>query len=218
MAYMSNDERREQLLAAASKVIREQGLAKATTRRITDTAGAPVGTLYYCFRGKEDLLGAVTRRLGSGGHVLSRSRIIPGMGVAEAAAAILDAFGEWLAEPEAKTLSEYEIYIWANLHDDYREMPTQVYGEWTDNLQTLLTAAERADDPPRDTRAIAQLLLALIDGYNLQGQLLGEDLMLTNSKRLSRIIGLAVDNGEFDLPAAKTTARPRREGNAKRRT
>lgn len=211
MPHMTNDDRREQLIEAASKVIREEGLAKATTRRIADAAGAPLGSLHYCFRGKEDLLAAVTRRLGSGGHVLSEHRVIPGMGLAEGAAAILETFAEWLTEPEAKTLSEYEIYIWANLHDDYRDMPAEVYQGWIDRIQKMLASAERDDEPPRDTVAIARLVLALIDGYNLQGQLLGDDAMLAYSKQVSRVIGQAIENGEFDLPLGEPAAgRPRR--------
>jgi TetR/AcrR family transcriptional regulator, regulator of biofilm formation and stress response len=211
MPHMTNDERREQLIDAATKVIREEGLAKATTRRIADAAGAPLGSLHYCFRGKEDLLAEVTRRLGSGGHELAERRVTPGMGVAAAAALALESFAEFLAQPEEKTLSEYEIYIWANMHDEYQEMPAEVYRGWASRIQAILKSAERDDEPARDTYAIARLVLALVDGYNLQGQLLGEDALMAYSKQIGGVISRAIANGEFDVKAkSAATARSSR--------
>ncbi|MQS10352.1 helix-turn-helix domain-containing protein, partial [Streptomyces alkaliphilus] len=50
------EERRTQLLTAASEVMREQGVAAATTRAIAERAGLPHGSVHYCFGGKTALL------------------------------------------------------------------------------------------------------------------------------------------------------------------
>ena len=62
MAYLSADDRRESILDAAVDVIASEGLAKMTTRRIAERAGAPLGALHYCFRNKEELLDLVFNR------------------------------------------------------------------------------------------------------------------------------------------------------------
>jgi AcrR family transcriptional regulator len=55
-----NDEgRRDDLIAAATKVIVRDGVAAATTRRIAAEAGVPLGTVHYWFASKDDLLTAV---------------------------------------------------------------------------------------------------------------------------------------------------------------
>ena len=48
--------RRAQLISAARTVIAREGVAAATTRRITEEAGLPHGAFHYWFAGKEELL------------------------------------------------------------------------------------------------------------------------------------------------------------------
>jgi AcrR family transcriptional regulator len=52
---------RERALAAAERVIRAKGLARATTKEIAHAAGCSEGTLYNHFKGKEDLFLCVLR-------------------------------------------------------------------------------------------------------------------------------------------------------------
>ncbi len=51
--------RRNELIAAAARLIAREGVAAATTRRIAAEAGIPLGKLHYWFAGKDDLLAAV---------------------------------------------------------------------------------------------------------------------------------------------------------------
>jgi AcrR family transcriptional regulator len=48
--------RRAQLISAARAVMAREGVAAATTRRITEEAGLPHGSFHYWFAGKEELL------------------------------------------------------------------------------------------------------------------------------------------------------------------
>lgn len=59
-------ERREQLLDAAVEVMRLRGVAAATTRAVTTTAGLPHGAFHYCFHSKDDLFDALLERELSG--------------------------------------------------------------------------------------------------------------------------------------------------------
>src|SRR5580658_4822405 len=46
---------RNQLITAAIEVVTRDGLAAATTRRISEQAGLPLGTFHYWFSNKEEL-------------------------------------------------------------------------------------------------------------------------------------------------------------------
>jgi AcrR family transcriptional regulator len=59
VAYLSAEERRRTIIDAAIEVIANEGLARATTRRIAERANAPLGALHYCFRNKEELIQVV---------------------------------------------------------------------------------------------------------------------------------------------------------------
>ncbi|MGW2182462.1 TetR/AcrR family transcriptional regulator [Streptomyces sp. NPDC001732] len=63
MTRRSAEERREQLVEAALKVMIRDGVAKATTRAIVGEAGLPLGAFHYCFRSKEELLHGVIERI-----------------------------------------------------------------------------------------------------------------------------------------------------------
>ncbi|WP_279579831.1 TetR/AcrR family transcriptional regulator [Fodinicola feengrottensis] len=52
---MSADERRQDLVAAAIRVLARDGVAKASTRAIVAEAAMPLGFFHYCFRSKQEL-------------------------------------------------------------------------------------------------------------------------------------------------------------------
>ena len=62
-------ERREQLIAAAARVIARSGYDAATVRDVAREAGVSTGVIAYYFEGKDDLFAHVLR---------SASRVVPG--------------------------------------------------------------------------------------------------------------------------------------------
>lgn len=62
MARMALRERREELIAAAIRVVTREGVAKTTTRSIVREAGMTLGVFHYCFDSREDLLEQVITR------------------------------------------------------------------------------------------------------------------------------------------------------------
>ena len=56
---VSAQNRREQLLEAAIRVMSKEGLDRATTRRIAEVAGTTQGVFHYAFQDKNELLTAV---------------------------------------------------------------------------------------------------------------------------------------------------------------
>ena len=63
MPYVPVEQRRVQLVEAAVRVLARDGVVGATSRRIADEAGVPVGTVHYCFGDKDELFAAVLDRL-----------------------------------------------------------------------------------------------------------------------------------------------------------
>src|SRR4051794_41978000 len=60
MPRVAATDRRRQLVAAAYRVISQEGFAAATTRRVCAEAGAPLAAFHYCFASKAELLGELT--------------------------------------------------------------------------------------------------------------------------------------------------------------
>ena len=63
MARISAADRREQLVAAAIKVMTRDGVVKATTRAIAAEAKMPLGVFHYAFRSKAELMAVVTQTI-----------------------------------------------------------------------------------------------------------------------------------------------------------
>lgn len=61
----NSEGRREQILAAALKVMIAEGVYRATTRKIAEAAGVNVATLHYHFENKEEILFCVLEGLAS---------------------------------------------------------------------------------------------------------------------------------------------------------
>src|SRR4051794_13571320 len=59
MAYAKAAERRRQYVAAARAVLARDGVANTTLRAVAEEAGVSIGTLYYIFSAKEQMITAV---------------------------------------------------------------------------------------------------------------------------------------------------------------
>jgi AcrR family transcriptional regulator len=60
--HRPQDERRRQLVDAATSVMSEEGVAAVTTRAVTTRAGLPHGSFHYCFGSKAELFTAILER------------------------------------------------------------------------------------------------------------------------------------------------------------
>ncbi len=63
MARVSADQRRQDLTAAAFRVMARVGVPAATTRSIAEEAGVPQSVFHYCFRSKDELFRHLTREV-----------------------------------------------------------------------------------------------------------------------------------------------------------
>jgi AcrR family transcriptional regulator len=74
IARPNSEGRREQIIAAAHKVMIAQGVYHATTRKIAEAAGVNVATLHYHFANKEEILFSVLEGMASSYRATLASR------------------------------------------------------------------------------------------------------------------------------------------------
>lgn len=145
MAYLSADERRQRIVEAAIQVIAEEGLARATTRRIADRAEAPLGALHYCFRNKDELMQVVAE------HGASELRerfddVDPGEGLEATIRNSIGAMWSWVRANLGLQLALMELGLWRIRRGGD---PKEVYAMWNsfggDLLRERLEAAAKVD-------------------------------------------------------------------------
>jgi AcrR family transcriptional regulator len=198
VAYVSTEERRKQLVAAATRVIREHGVSKATTRRIADEAGAPLSSVHYCFRGKDELYEMVMETLGVQGRDRLEKVVSPGMGVGAATAAIIRETASWALNTYEDRLTDYEVLIWAIRSGEFAHIPKQTYRTWIKHLGGLCREAKSADEPEYDYDSLGRMLLTLIDGLIIQHQLMQTKQMSKQADKAAATIEAAVEAGVFN--------------------
>lgn len=194
-----NEPQHEILIQAAAKVIREDGVASATTRRIASEAEVPLGSLHYHFKNKQQLFEAVSDSFGATGKEYVAQHVYADMGVAQAAGAISHAFSKWAGQTPGDQLTEFELGIWALRTKTQFKLPQQSYEEWLNHYRGLLKLAHRNDEPPRDVEAIALSLLALVDGFIIQDQFLRQSKLPHSSERLTLALVRAIESGLYNV-------------------
>lgn len=165
MAHIPASERREQLITAAISVIAEVGIDGASTRKIADTAEAPLASLHYCFQSKERLLLDVFERILASHR--ADTALIEGHGrsVADVAVDLLTQTLEWGMRNPDQARAELDLAIWAARQRS--ALGVQMYSMfaevWTG---TLLRAAPEL--PEEELLSSVRLIMALADGLGLQ--------------------------------------------------
>jgi TetR/AcrR family transcriptional regulator, regulator of biofilm formation and stress response len=198
VTQVGQEQRRKQLIDAATRVIREQGLSRATTRRIAEYAGAPLPSLHYCFRDKDELYAAVMASLNIKGQQRLQHSATPGMGVANAAAMMIRGSAMWNLETYADQLTEIEIYIWAKRTKRCYPIPADTYRQWLRLAARLCENARRKDEPEYDYDAISRMIVACIDGLMIQDQMLDEQQMVRMAEHAAVTLALAIRSGQFN--------------------
>ncbi|MCW2790856.1 MAG: putative TetR family transcriptional regulator [Aeromicrobium sp.] len=187
MAYIPAEQRRQDLVEAAVRVVAEQGVRGATTRRIAAEADAPLATLHYCFHTKENLFFAVFQHINeqvSGGEPREQRAL----GLRRAATDLMTATVQWSVDHETYALAQFDLYLWA-IREERRDgsLAVDVYDLFIDRFCQVLRASLTAEDDPALVRPLARVMASLIDGMTMQWNghrdqhRLREDLALANA-------------------------------------
>lgn len=156
---------RAALVQAALQVVEQDGIAAATTRRIAERAGQPLGTVHYWFTDKDELLRAVVdvlltevrEDLGSGPER---------EGVGDRLARV---FANYVAMAPGRQLALFEVTTHAIRTKGLQELAIEQYGAYRSAARDGLAPwAEQVDrDLPGGAEALAALLVAVVDGLTL---------------------------------------------------
>jgi AcrR family transcriptional regulator len=165
MPRIPADVRREQFIAAATTVIAECGIEGATTRRIAEAAGAPLASLHYCFRSKEELLWALWEAQAKEIWTTPTVRRPGTTGLADAATLqLLSAMRWWMDSPE-KAITNFELSLWARRQD--RALGARAYNLYLESSKKLLRDHLEPDDDLSLVEPLASMVAAAVDGLLL---------------------------------------------------
>lgn len=176
MAYLPVADRRSQLVRAALEVVSNEGVARATTRRIAEVADMSAASLHYCFATKEELLQAAFEYGTQDGLLYIGRAVTPRCGLAVAVTAIMRAYADWMREAPHIQLAQFELTLWSLRNPASRHLAQRVYRRYIDGTAQLLREAQAGEaDAQVDVTDVARLIVAALDGHVLQWQALGDD-------------------------------------------
>lgn len=163
----SVDERREELVDATLEILATEGLAAATTRRITDQADMALGAFHYAFRSKDELLRAVIERMANQIDGALRAAVAAdGNNLASALEAIVQAYWDYVEGTPHVQLAQFELTIHALREPELRPLAAWHYERLANTVSSVLASVPGAPgDVEREQ--LARYLVATMDGLIL---------------------------------------------------
>ncbi len=165
MAHVPTEVRQQQFIDAAVTVIARVGVDGATTRRIADEAQAPLATLHYCFRTKENLLWAVFERLAELVRTDIENASSPGQSAVAITTHLLDESIRWAVENPDANRAQLEIWLWAERNDT--EFANRLYTMFIEAWKGFLGTAQ-PPLPEDRLESVTRVVVAMIDGLCMQ--------------------------------------------------
>ncbi|MFF7776968.1 TetR/AcrR family transcriptional regulator [Streptomyces tanashiensis] len=169
MTRRSADERREQLVEAAIRVMIRDGVARTTTRAVVSEAGLPLGAFHYCFRSKEELLHSVIERITLRSLAPATAPPAGEVSTRELIFRTLHAYWDQVRERPAEHMVTYELTQYAlrqpGLADVARRQYQHYLKVYSDHLEAIARRAGFRWTVPLP--ALARYGLSVMDGLTL---------------------------------------------------
>lgn len=167
MARISAQERREQLVEAAIRVMSNEGFSKATTRRIAEEAGTTQSVFHYAFRDKNELLtavGAITQEVE---NVLRRS-VDPTQGLAQAINDAVRGVWSYVQRDDGLQLMQYELTIFCRRTEGFEWLAEWQYARYTSSTLDLFSESLNNQKINIELSALVNFIVAAVDGLIIQ--------------------------------------------------
>lgn len=162
----SVEERRDELVDAAIAVVATEGLANATTRRITQHAGVALGAFHYAFSSKSELVAAVMRRIGARMEEAMHAAITGSPAtLADAVTEVLTSYEAFVESDPQMQLARQELTVRALRDPQLRSLVAEQRAQAQAAAVSVLTATGTANGT--DVHALASYLVATLDGLVL---------------------------------------------------
>ncbi|SIR95592.1 TetR/AcrR family transcriptional regulator [Microbacterium sp. RURRCA19A] len=158
-------ETRTALLRAATTVVERDGIAAATTRRIAEEAGLPLGTVHYWFADKSDLLEGVIDLLLED----VRAGVAEERDTASVRELLARLHERYTTLSIGRQLALFEITTHALRTEGMHNLARDQYRAYTEAAREGITPwADQADRTlPGGAPALAALAVAVMDGLTL---------------------------------------------------
>ncbi|WP_309072193.1 TetR family transcriptional regulator [Arthrobacter sp.] len=195
MARVPTAERRLQFVEAAARVIANDGVNAATTRRIAMEAEAPLAALHYCFRNKDELLEEVYNYLSRDYAKTLRPVEDLDAGLAHVVRAHAHRVWERMLRLPHEQVTTFELLLRrfrVESDDEARAlaMNQSMYHGWIVATQELFESAARAagEEVPTNLELVARLFISGIDGISMQ------HLADPNPERSRKLVDMLADS------------------------
>jgi AcrR family transcriptional regulator len=174
---------RQRLLEAADELFYNEGIHTVGIDRVIERAGVARGSLYYNFRGKDDLIKGYL--LGRHARWTERveEQVVKASGPAEKALAVFDALGTLFAEPSYRGCAFVNAIAEAPVDGPERHAAAQ-FRSWLHELFGTLAA----DLPVRKPEELADQLVILYDGAVATAQMDGSPRAAATARTLASIV------------------------------
>lgn len=170
MVRLAIAERRELLLAAAWRVMIDQGVAAATTRAICAEAGMPQSSFHYCFDSRADLLKiVVTSRVPS--HIeRAREAVAQSTNAEDRVQHALAGYWKDVVENPDSHAVLYDITMTSHYDPELRELSRFQYSETQKAARAILEygISDGRFTWNADLDTLATGLVAFLDGITLR--------------------------------------------------
>ncbi|MET7489937.1 TetR family transcriptional regulator [Streptomyces sp. NPDC005538] len=169
MSRMAAKDRREELIAAALRVMVRDGVAKATTRAIVNEAKMPLGVFHYCFNSREELLQEVISRF-TDRTVAAARKVFEGDGdLTSRITRSLSAYWDAVELDPGEHQVSYELTHYALRQAGFEELARQQYRHYLEVHEELLAEAARSTgiEWTVPLPVLARYLNSVLDGVTL---------------------------------------------------
>lgn len=166
MARMTADERREQLLDAAERLMTREGVAAGTTRAIVAEAGMQPSVFHYCFRSRDEMISELIVRLGGRERKAVWDGVVPSGDLREMLLSAVEAYlGHLSAHPEQE-LVLFELNHYALRTPSMVDLAVRQYEMYYASAQHVLAMAAEVTGHrwllPDAT--MARMAISILDG------------------------------------------------------
>ncbi|MCD9879451.1 TetR/AcrR family transcriptional regulator [Streptomyces guryensis] len=166
---MAAKDRREELIAAAFRVMVREGVTKATTRAIVNEAKMPLGVFHYCFNSREELLQEVLTRFTDRSAEAARKAFQEEGDLSARVCKSLGTFWDGVELSPGEHQVTYELTHYALRQAGFEELARRQYESYLEVHQTLLTEATESEGIrwTVPVPVLARYLNAVLEGLTL---------------------------------------------------
>jgi AcrR family transcriptional regulator len=170
MTYMSQVDRRRQLIEAAIRVLQRDGIDQVTTRAIATEAGAPLASIHYTFGSKDEIVRAAFEQVITDLLAELEDGVTPGAGMQAAANDLCRCVGRLLDDPRfAIVMGDL-----TPASDPWAREQTERWNSSAERILRREADAAGETEPAIGFDRAGRLLVAGIDGLIMQFELHGD--------------------------------------------